>query len=338
MKINKVFSFLAIVLSILLVTRATLLSNYLLIDLPWALLHVALLLSIIAINLVIRARLKVEYLFLLLIGPFISVIANDIPEYFRAPERLVYFMITMFVVGPIYVNTSTLIFREKLLRNLIVYLGVVGSVLSVIWSILGLPNLGRGPFSGIFTHSMLLAPFSSVGLIYCIWHIVNYKHRRKVFIALALFCLYALLLSNSRVAMIGALVCSLIIFSVGMKLMQKVAVVTFCAPLLIIGLTYLVDNTSTFDFISNRGTLSNTREALWEDRLSEFSNSPIVGVGFASVDPLSQINNTTYDQDSQTGVVEPGSSYLAILSMTGIIGGLAMTIFLLQCLLDVSMP
>ena len=53
---------------------------------------------------------------------------------------------------------------------------------------------------------------------------------------------------------------------------------------------------------------------VWDARLQEFKESPVVGIGFA---------RTRYGRISTEGdYIEPGSSYLAILSMTGLAGGI----------------
>jgi O-antigen ligase len=65
------------------------------------------------------------------------------------------------------------------------------------------------------------------------------------------------------------------------------------------------------------GDITSSRTNLWNARLTEFSSSPIVGIGFASVN-VDLNEEARFDEE--TGKVEPGSSWLAILSMTGILG------------------
>jgi hypothetical protein len=60
------------------------------------------------------------------------------------------------------------------------------------------------------------------------------------------------------------------------------------------------------------GGITSSREEHWEYRWREFKSSPIIGIGFSS------IKEGTVDLE--TGVVETGNSWLAILSMTGILG------------------
>ena len=58
-----------------------------------------------------------------------------------------------------------------------------------------------------------------------------------------------------------------------------------------------------------------SRSGKWEARMAEFASSPVFGVGFSAQDPN---GNDAYDK--VTGTIEPGSSWLCILSMTGVIG------------------
>ena len=64
------------------------------------------------------------------------------------------------------------------------------------------------------------------------------------------------------------------------------------------------------------GSTFHSRADKWGQRIEEFKSSPIVGYGFASVDPANK------DQSIGAGgkSIETGSSWLSVLSMTGIIG------------------
>ena len=55
-------------------------------------------------------------------------------------------------------------------------------------------------------------------------------------------------------------------------------------------------------------------------RVVEFKNNPVLGVGFVAVDLRSAM--AASDADMERGIVETGSSWLCILSMTGLIGAL----------------
>lgn len=71
---------------------------------------------------------------------------------------------------------------------------------------------------------------------------------------------------------------------------------------------------SMFTEVLRSKSTRDTRTWLWDARLQEFKESPVVGIGFA---------RTRYGRISTEGdYIEPGSSYLAILSMTGLAGGI----------------
>jgi hypothetical protein len=69
------------------------------------------------------------------------------------------------------------------------------------------------------------------------------------------------------------------------------------------------------EYSENQNDLTASRSMIWLARFEEFKSSPIIGVGFASIG-----KNDLTNVDKETGKIEPGSSWLAILSMTGLLG------------------
>ena len=80
------------------------------------------------------------------------------------------------------------------------------------------------------------------------------------------------------------------------------------------------------EYAEDQGDIFASRTYFWEARLREFESSPLIGVGFASVDPTLSETNAF---DSTNGRVEPGSSWLAVLSMTGLAGFIPLVSLLL---------
>jgi hypothetical protein len=68
------------------------------------------------------------------------------------------------------------------------------------------------------------------------------------------------------------------------------------------------------------GGMLDSRTNKWALRFEEFKSSPLVGIGFAAVDLRN--SRAMDDVDLIQGTVETGSSWLCILSMTGLIGAL----------------
>lgn len=63
------------------------------------------------------------------------------------------------------------------------------------------------------------------------------------------------------------------------------------------------------------GSQFNSRGSKWDARIEEFAGSPVFGVGFSAQDP-----DGKDEYDKRNGTIEPGSSWLAVLSMTGAVG------------------
>ena len=67
-----------------------------------------------------------------------------------------------------------------------------------------------------------------------------------------------------------------------------------------------------------------SRNYLWKQRLDEFKGNPFLGIGFANIeDPAGESQDNTLG-----GKIEPGSSWLIVLSMMGILGGAAFLLIL----------
>ena len=237
------------------------------------------------------------------------------------------------VVGPLFRSHKAQTFRDQLWGlHKHSLMGV--TLLSFLWYTSGLPAYGKG-ISGITMHSMLLGPFAALSLIYSAVKMIRDKSAKYGLIALLSFL--TCLVSGSRSAALGALAGVVVI---PLFYIRHRAIKWLCIMFLMI-LAFLVQ--VTFDFTAMDGAplfksgdsferyvselqqkgLINTRDEMWEMRWREFYSSPIVGIGIG-VDSLD--TRTAYG----TRVVEPGSSYLSILSMTGIMGALSITILILS--------
>lgn len=262
-----------------------------------------------------------EWRMLLTIVIFLTtILINDIDSIFQAEYRLISWTLLIFAVGPFVFNEYLQNFKRKLLYALLYTFMIMGSI-SFIWWILGLPSLGRGHFTGLFTHSMLLAPIASIGSIFAISNFVSTNTIKNKIIFLFLFItnFLSILLAASRGALVGTILV-LMIFIIFSKIKYKKILISLT---IIITFSYLqfedvnITNSSITEKIANRG-IDNTRAGLWHDRILEFNSSPIFGVGFAAQDLT--LNGRLGKGASEEGGVEPGSTYLMILSMTGLIG------------------
>lgn len=269
----------------------------------------------------------IEWRMILTIVLFLTtILINNVNPIFQAEYRLLSWSLLIFAVGPLFFNEFLQEFRKKLLLSLFYTFMIMGS-LSFIWWLAGLPSLGRGHYTGLFTHSMLLAPIASIGSIFAITKIVSTDSNKLKLLFLFLFIsnFISLLLSASRGALAGT-VLILILFILLSKIKYKKILILLSIIIGFFSLQFVTINLSDSDItkkLANRG-VDNTRAELWHDRLLEFDSSPFFGVGFAAQDLT--LDGRLGKGADENGVVEPGSAYLMILSMTGIIGVIALLI------------
>jgi O-antigen ligase len=243
-------------------------------------------------------------------------------------------ILLIIVVGPFFKGLIAQEFRSLLWNwQRLAVLSV--TLLSFAWYSLGLPEYGKGT-SGVTLHCMLLGPIAALASIFAVIKTLNEKSYTSGFVAVV--SVLTCLLSGSRTAVLGLIV-GLLIIPV-MQLRSQAA--RWLISLFIITGSLLA--WSSFDLGSLDGASSyvedspvkqytetlyekgmkNTRRYLWQMRLTEFESSPLFGIGIG-VDSLGGTKT-----DYGTLVVEPGSSYLAVLSMTGLMGAVSILVLLLS--------
>lgn len=234
--------------------------------------------------------------------------------------RWVGWVILMWTVGPVSSSETARRFRHHMLGAVnVTFLAV--TILSAMWWLAGMPNLGRGSFTGVVWHSMLLGPIAAY---------VGIRALARVFTggSLSWLAIYGAsgavaLLSSSRAALLALALGSLISLTLKAK---KSPLIAISVLFVTVAMTAAPDVSWRIaarflpeEFTSGLATKSweNTRENHWQARWDEFMSSPFNGVGFTSA------WEGTVGVDEESGAVETGSSYLAVLSMTGCIGAAA---------------
>jgi hypothetical protein len=252
---------------------------------------------------------------------FISILLNEIPSFFSPYSRFIGFIVFTFLVGPGLLNKSFGIFKMLTFKYLLFFLQII-----IFFSFLGLilnvsSFFGRGGFTGLFIHSMLMAPFSAILLIVSIDKLFSKRrvYLHILFIIQSFLCCVA---SGSRSSLLAAILGVLFYylvkhnFKIG-KYAKSIFIIVFVGlitfPLWEAKTDAVLDK---FEYSAEQGDLIYSRAFLWNSRFEEFNSSPLYGIGFSSV--FENIDVNYYDKE--TGNVEPGSSWLAIISMTGAIG------------------
>ncbi|WP_262964912.1 O-antigen ligase family protein [Methylobacter psychrophilus] len=263
----------------------------------------------------------------------LSLLVNDVAEKYNAPLRLSLFVIVILSIGPLLYNATLVRFRKLLYEKLMLIFMWIGGV--SFFCLLGLPTFGIGHFSGLLAHSMLLAPVASLGGLYAFSKCINAeKRQKKLFFGLFGLNTVCVIYASSRSALAAYVFGFIIYLLLSHFAWRKSLIVVLGIFALFLSISSddqtQIQPSSEGDTVFSRDMEENTRENLWNDRIAEFNSSPLVGVGFAV---QSDAVNDQVAEDEE-GRVEPGSTYLMVLSMTGSIGGFAFLVFLIKPLLS----
>jgi hypothetical protein len=240
-----------------------------------------------------------------------------------AATRWFGWFLVMAVVGPLFSNEirlklQVLDWTRKLL--------LVCAVGSLVLNVAGIRLSGRGYFFGLMGHSMILAPVSALAAIdlFC----TQKQERSKWQLILLVICCVTCIGAGSRGAVMGLTIG--ILTHIAHRREGIIVVVLAAAAL--IGVSYVQAARSfeadkaglgsgVYAELSHKGT-NDTRGELWEYRIAEFRSSPVLGIGFQQ--------QRLYREDSNEEFIEPGSGYLAVLSMTGTVGAIGFIGLLLR--------
>lgn len=258
-----------------------------------------------------------------------SIWLNDIPDFFKAPVRALAFFSLVFIVGPFFVNDRLISMRRLLfVRTLILLRWII--LISFILKFLA-PTLvtNRSGFSGLTVHSMVISPLAGICVLYSLYRFYLTDKRSEHYKESAWLCIcfIVLLLSGSRGALAATVVSVAFFFirlyrhHLGKLLQMSLFVLLLAVSTSALWWPYTERlRQKTESSRKNGGTIS-TRERIWQDRIDEFTAFPLFGVGFSSY-------NLNYIQSKHTinlkaGTIEPGTSWLFLLSSLGLYGFLS---------------
>jgi hypothetical protein len=230
--------------------------------------------------------------------------------------------IILLAVGPVMAGPHAKRMREaawKTLQLSVVWIGL----LSAAWFFLRLPVLGRGKFCGVMMHSMLIGPIAGLGLIIALDQAI--RRCSALWSAYTIACAVPCIAAGSRSALLGTAVGILTLVMVRKRMSGLI-----CIGIMALVFAHLFKDTSLDAYLDRKGYLSemfetvsekgtqNTRQDLWKARWSEFQEQPLVGLGVG----MGEGQGVAVSAKEKVNV-EPGSSYLALLSMTGLAGTMA---------------
>lgn len=276
-------------------------------------------------------RPGLKYVGIFLFVCLLSLVVNDPPSFFRPWSRFLVYALVIMVVSPFLISVPANNLRFRLMYyilNCVVVLSI-GSFIAYFLGINLFIHYGNkmeitdiGHFSGIMNHSIALGHFAGLSAIFLLVRTLSSRGLRQVLLTVCCICCYgACLFSASRNGIISCSIASLVVF---IGFFRKRLLKGFYVLLMIVGVaasTYTVWGWA-MEFVFEKNELNielgesafYSREKKFDARIAEFKKSPIIGIGYYAIDPdLDKV-------EFSTGQIEPGSSWLAIASMTGLLG------------------
>lgn len=281
--------------------------------------------------------------FIFFIACLVSIVLNasKIAPVFTPWTRLGLFAIVFSVGSPLMQSEKSRDYRLKILHIMVLMcvLIAVGSFVGYFFGINYMRVLNddsyintAGIFGGLTRQSMLLGPMSGIGTVYCGYKALTTKS--KLYWLIAIPCAACTMFSASRAAFLSAIAGILAVtYAYSRSGVQFIK--TFVSVLIVGSLTFPLWN-SALDGLEEKnernissGSQISSREGKWDNRIEEFHSSPLCGIGFCTVDPK-------YTEDyNYNGGIETGSSWLSVLSMTGLCGFIPFCILVYQAIVNV---
>ena len=257
---------------------------------------------------------------------------------FMAVPKLALFVLMLAAIGPLVVSAGLCEMRQRLWRLLLWGLRVIVVLSFIVYVTAAIVDVHSRLYdfipyadrAGITNERIMLSAISALVAVDALWKATlaggTGRRRRMWLIALAAAAFLTLMQAASRMALIGCVAAMLYVAVAHRRyilahrkaLFIAVAGATF---ILILGATFFsqaILQKLSWDF--EAGSLFRSRSELWSDRWGEFLDNPVLGLGFHAFDrctlPTADPNWTPVGG----GPLEPGSSWLTLLSQTGLVG------------------
>lgn len=262
----------------------------------------------------------------------LNVLILDIPPFFKPLQRAVLFILLTLACTSSLETDVAVRFRAYLFKYIIYGVIIIG-VCSFFCFFLGINMMaGRsemmegfdsysskgGWFSGLASHSMMLGPIATISAL--TFYFLYQKKSRILYLILFFLSAMSAVLASSRAALLAlvvAIIYNLIVGKVDAVVRKRMIGILVFSALLTIPISGIVFK-GVIDKQETRATQTsgiNSRQDKFNYRINEFKSSPLLGIGFSAID----INSGDHYTEKE-GRIEPGTSHLAVLSMTGLVG------------------
>ena len=263
------------------------------------------------------------WLFWILMWLSIVVNYDTLPVVFRAEERTISFLGVMLVLGPWFLCQQLIHLRLYIWKALNKCLFVM-----IMFSFLGriggfLPSDNNGYYLGCFAHSMILAPLAALVCLNCLHEsITSEKLSQKRFMGIcSAAALAVLFFASSRTSLLSVFIAIFTYMTYQVSGKSSVVIKNLIFFCIILGIISFFAG-SMLEGIRNKqkdgldmAQVIESRESLWDARVSEIKSAPVFGIGSHSVKA---------EFIDAKGKVEPGNAWLFAFSSMGIFSFLAL--------------
>lgn len=257
-------------------------------------------------------------------------------------QRFAAFAIGMLAFSPLITNDKLSALRNNVIQFLVITLAVMVWISLPLWIYATIKQISIFDnrfyyygFRGIFVMGMTLAPATVVVALAAADMSIKEGVTRHLRILAFATCLVALILcvaAGSRACLLGLLAASALLGYLRRKricaichrtVKAKYAIGAIAILILLAALPFSIKVLSAkMELASMHNSIFSSREYIWQARWTEFKASPIIGIGYArefpkAADADTNIHGTT---TADLTKIEPGSSYLSLLSYGGILG------------------
>lgn len=264
-----------------------------------------------------------------------SILTNYILDEYNPWRRLIFFILFLCCYGPLIITPNMQQVKRRTLKYICIAI-VFFCVFAMITYTTKLIISGEADPFWPFDRSTVVttAGACAVALIYLFHRIFEQRCRHRIKLIcmiVALVILSAMLLvAGSRAALAGASFAMIVSISGGIIFGKRRFISLKTLAGVILSALFIFSMVKPFTYnmekkvevAEAKGSYLSSRTNRWENRVREFKESPLIGVGFSSY----RYRNTAlnpFDDVSTVGRVEPGSSWLFLLSSLGLAGFIA---------------
>lgn len=292
----------------------------------------AILIASLGTLLFVCPRLRINrVLGVFLVLSLISLIYNGFALHEDAFQRLAYFALMLALVSPLATNPVLNECRRKMWTVLMVGLRLIVAVSLVMY--IGWEHhheSGDYQFHGPACHPMMLGIIAAVVFLDAAWRLLSpMAKKRKDWVICALLLgagALVMIATGSRGALLAAVGGMVpLVWAIRrsrIKLLWSfIAVAGLGTAIVVSGLNTFEGMKVKTNIALENGSITYSRDRIWNARLEEFKSRPLFGIGFATTTQVGQADSPV------AHTREPGSAWLNVLSATGIAGFLLILLF-----------